>query len=306
VLKTIKKLNFQIRYQYFKIKFRLFVLQKNLNWIFREHQYEVLKTGLADYDSEIAWLILADALIGKYGFINDTAAELLYQRDKVRSVKPLISAFAYSHLGNEWKPSVDEGKLIEILKRIGEPAFDDLISALNHPHIDIRNGAAKTLKKLGDKRAVEALWKVKDNTPYAIVAIAHLDYERAVGALIERLDLSNPKSSYAYLDEIIDILSEHREVRAVDGIASHLEKSKTVTVLFYPPFFANIETTLKKIGTPQALKTVENFRAYMDNPENREKELAESNTEEFRAFFESRQSWFKRIRNKLIFFHRNR
>jgi hypothetical protein len=157
---------------------------------------------------------------------------------------------------------------------------------------------------LGDKRAVEALWKVKDNTPYAIVAIAHLDYGKARHTLIERLDPKNPENHFEYAQEMIDILGEHREEKAVATLVSYLEQWESV--FLYPPFFANIETTLKAIGTPQALKTIEKFRAYMDNPENRKKELAKISTEDLWAGFRPKPSWFRQILNKLILFYRNR
>jgi HEAT repeat protein len=251
---------------------------KSLKKRLREGYYRDKDKTLAainHFEGEEVWEILCDTLVGKYGFLETQAAEYLFQRDKNRAIKPLISAFSMSHMDNprkgDWISTAElryhiQQKLIEILTRIGKPAFDDLINALEHPNLLLRDGVVKTLKELGDKRAVEALWKVKDTTPYAIVSVSHLDYENTVGHLIEKLENYVPHY-FEYIEDVADILGAYREEKAVPVLASYLDSLKRPVDYpanlgyGYPLYLGSVASALEKIGSPLALSAVERFRA---------------------------------------------
>jgi HEAT repeat protein len=99
----------------------------------------------------------------------------------------------------------ENGFLRDAIKNIGEPAFQALIHALR-PESNMRRAAAKTLKRWGDKRAVEPLIiamfdQEYHGKSYVIDAIAHFRDARAYDPLRDFLksDVSQNKERSDFL-----------------------------------------------------------------------------------------------------------
>ncbi len=97
--------------------------------------------------------------------VRGEAAEQLGERKEARAIRPLISILR-----------IDDDYLRHIaevaLGKIGAPAFQDLIVALQDPEHNVRLIAADLLGKLGDARAVDALERAKsDPNQYVRMAV---------------------------------------------------------------------------------------------------------------------------------------
>ena len=94
---------------------------------------------------------LISALKSKDPTVQYEAAEALGDLRDACAVEPLISALKIDELsGVRWKAA-------EALSKIGGPAVDALIGALNHEDDDVRWKAAIALGEIGDTRAVGPL-----------------------------------------------------------------------------------------------------------------------------------------------------
>lgn len=209
------------------------------------------------FESEQAWLALCDALEMK--FIVEHAAKFLCERDKIRAIKPLISAFAMKQYQNP-QPGNDvfsnsvrgtiwhiQVALIELLVDIGQPAFDELVLALESENDFIRDGVAKTLAKMGDTRAIEPLQQARETTNYAIVALGYLDYDNVVDNLLEliQLPIDNP-----YCEEAMKLFRMKREQKAVPFL-SKLLLAKEYLIL-RPVYLLDLGKTLEEIAPDKA------------------------------------------------------
>ena len=142
----------------------------------------ILNNGSGNYSGNpgnLVWALgeLGDAravesliLLLKSGITQRDAAEALGKIGDARAVEPLIEAMEDA---DTW---YDGEKAAEALGKIGEPAVDSLIRALQHEKAFVRMQAAEALGKIGDVRAVEPLtqaledeyWGVKNAAEQAL------------------------------------------------------------------------------------------------------------------------------------------
>lgn len=108
------------------------------------------------------------------------AMEALGRIGDARAVEPLIQAV------------IDEKGFehaVQALGRIGEPAVEPLIKALNDEDYIVRNGAAHALGLIGDARAVEPLIQILKDDEHsdaiAAIALGEIGDARAVEPLIQ-------------------------------------------------------------------------------------------------------------------------
>jgi len=96
------------------------------------------------------------------------------------------------HLGskNHWKSR----NAVQELKRIGEPAVDCLLKALDCENITMRNNAAQALGEIGSKRAEKYLLTalVQDNNSAAALALGKIGAEDALEFLVNALSSDDP------------------------------------------------------------------------------------------------------------------
>jgi HEAT repeat protein len=130
---------------------------------------------------------LIRALHHKDPKIQYDAAEALGEIGDTRAIEPLTAVLTHSELsGVRWKAA-------EALSKIGTPAVDALVGALQHSDDDVRWKAAIALGETGDPRAIDPLISllcdedrfVKSRAAYALGLIGEPAVEPLICALRE-------------------------------------------------------------------------------------------------------------------------
>lgn len=124
---------------------------------------------------------LIKALRNKDVYIQRCAIDALGRIGDTQAIEPLIKTFATSN---------EIFTIVTALSSIGEPAITPLINALNDKNASIRCGAARTLREIGDKRAVDALINALHDREIhvameACYALGNIKDRRAIQPLIE-------------------------------------------------------------------------------------------------------------------------
>jgi HEAT repeat protein len=102
-----------------------------------------------------------------------------------RDIKKLVKALSYEETGETAKTNAVRAEARDALARIGPPAVDELIRALNNPSASL--SAVITLGKIGDARAVEPLIAALQKSwiePWVIEALANIGDRRAVEPIL--------------------------------------------------------------------------------------------------------------------------
>lgn len=151
--------------------------------------------------------------------VRKSAVWALHMGDE-RAVPALIEALSDK---DEW---VRFGAMI-VLAKMGEPAVKPLIDVLMHPNRVVRESAAETLGRIGDRRAVEFLAPLLNDTHdgvrcQAAVALGRMGDARAVGQLIAVLH--NPASDIR--TKAIKALGQIGDVRAVEPLVDILYREQ--------------------------------------------------------------------------------
>jgi len=192
------------------------------------------------------------ALKSKDPTVQYDAAEALGNLGDARAVVPLITALKNDELsGVRWKAA-------EALSKIGAPAVDGLIEALQHQDDDVRWKAAIALGEIGDPRGVEPLIAllcdkdrfVKSRAAYALGLIG----EAAVDPLIRALREGDGNLRWG----AAIALGKIRDPRAVEHLIRALADK-------YENVRAESATSLAGIGKP-ALGPLLSFLKFSDGP----------------------------------------
>ena len=105
----------------------------------------------------------------------------------------------------------DIGRAFDFAVKVGgNRAYEPLINRLHDKNIKISQEAATALAKLGDKRAIEPIFKLmkKHNDGKFVYTLASLGDERVIPALIERLNLESTDSRDDPVENTAQILGE--------------------------------------------------------------------------------------------------
>lgn len=140
-----------------------------------------------------------------------------------RDIKKLINALSYEVVGSTRETNAIHETARDALVRIGIPAVDELIRALNNPSSCL--SAAEILGKIGDRRAVEPLILVLQKgwaRRWIIEALAKLGDPRAVEVLIPIAKNSSGDECIA----AINALGTLGDPRAVD-LLNNILKDET-------------------------------------------------------------------------------
>jgi len=192
------------------------------------------------------------ALKSKDPTVQYDAAEALGNLGDARAVVPLITALKNDELsGVRWKAA-------EALSKIGAPAVDGLIEALQHQDDDVRWKAAIALGEIGDPRGVEPLIAllcdndrfVKSRAAYALGLIG----ETAVDPLIHALREGDGNLRWG----AAIALGKIRDPRAVEHLIRALADK-------YENVRAESASSLAGIGKP-ALGPLLRFLKFSDGP----------------------------------------
>jgi HEAT repeat protein len=192
------------------------------------------------------------ALKSKDPTVQYDAAEALGNLGDARAVVPLITALKNDELsGVRWKAA-------EALSKIGAPAVDGLIEALQHHDDDVRWKAAIALGEIGDPRGVEPLIAllcdkdrfVKSRAAYALGLIG----EMAVDPLIHALREGDGNLRWG----AAIALGKIRDPRAVEQLIRALADK-------YENVRAESASSLAGIGKP-ALGPLLKFLKFSDGP----------------------------------------
>lgn len=167
---------------------------------------------------------LVQALKDKY-FVREKAVEALGKIPDVRAIEGLIEVQRY-----EVRPAVMFTTEVNIklgareaLKKIGKPAVEPLIRALQDEDRVIREGAAWSLGEIGDERAVTPLIqalkdKHKDVRREAALALRHIG-EEATEGLIQALKDEDVEVREA----AVAALENKKNERAIEGLIQALK-----------------------------------------------------------------------------------
>jgi HEAT repeat protein len=171
----------------------------------------------------------------KDDIIRGAAVELLGEIKSPEAIKPLIKVL------NDWAV---RDKAIVALTKIGEPAIEELISALKNKNYEIRWGAVEVLWNLKDLRAVEHLAAILDDKDfqvreYAAFALADFKDPRSIHPIInlfgEAVDLSDVHIKLSEIGEpAIEPLMEyikHKDIRKRQAAAIALARLKETRVI---------------------------------------------------------------------------
>lgn len=201
---------------------------------------------------------LIHALNHKDATIQYDAAEALGELKDYRAVGPLIAALKNDELsGVRWKAA-------EALSRIGAPAVEALIGALQHHDDDVRWKAAIALGEIGDPRAIEPLIRllcdedrfVKSRAAHALGMIG----EAAVDPLIRALREGDGNLRWG----AAIALGKIRDTRAIEPLINALadkyenvraESAKSIAA-FGKPAMAPLLNFLKYSGGSTRLEVV--------------------------------------------------
>ena len=144
----------------------------------------------------------------------------------------------------KWKPKqLDQeiyylcatNKRVE-LSKLGKPAIEPLIKALNDKNKNVRQKAVEALGRIGDKRAVEPLINILSNEGFyareeAVEALGMIGDIRAVEPLIEHMKCYKPGYSggmFIQLIPIIKALGKLGDKRAVEPLINILSNEEIV------------------------------------------------------------------------------
>ncbi len=127
-----------------------------------------------------------------------TAMEALAKIGDVRAVKPIVSALCRAD--SQAEIEIRWGATAALVK-IGKPAVESLISALNNSDAKIRAIIAKILGEIGDQRAVEPLVARLENPSSEelidiVEALSKIGDERALGELERMMHEYRSRSGY--------------------------------------------------------------------------------------------------------------
>lgn len=158
---------------------------------------------------------LLGALKDRMSDVREEAAKALVELPDPRAVKSLIAA-----LGDQ--SSDVQRQAIEALLRIGAPAFDPLLTAVQDPSEEVRRGAVQALGVFKDPRAVEPLIPaLKDSSlKYgAAYALGEIGDPRAAEPLLAALQ-DSPASR-----TVVAALVKLKDPRSAEPLVAFLEKS---------------------------------------------------------------------------------
>jgi len=205
---------------------------------------------------------LIAALEHTHNDVLDNVVKALGQIKDVRAIEPLIALFERADGYLRYITAISLGE-------IGSPVFDVLIIRINDKNSDIRMGVLEALGQTGDTRAIDPLLTILQNVVedesgircIAAQALGQIGNQRAVDPLINALnDYDVDVRGYAAL-----ALAQIGDNKAVKPLTMLLDD-------FYEEFSFSRETpssysqtALEVIGTPEALKALEDWRKRQDN-----------------------------------------
>lgn len=212
---------------------------------------------------------LISALSNPDGRVRYKAIWSLQQTHDNTAVQPIIQCLRDTDPEVRWSAADVLGYFHD------ERAVLPLIQALKDPELNVRGAAVMALGQLKDPRAVEALIMVApDVTEPALEALVVIGDNRAVEPLIALLrdEISKRDDPLRIRPrrKIIEALGDFRDARAVDVLIACLndwageglrttEFEDTDGVVF-PSIGHYAAKALEKIGTPEALATVQKWR----------------------------------------------
>jgi HEAT repeat protein len=154
---------------------------------------------------------LLGALTDQDIHVKEKAWNALQKSCGVRDINPLIEALHNSKTRDY---------AAKILGKIGNPAVEPLIRALENDEYFVRVSAIEQLGRIGDKRAVDPLVKLlqdQDLIPFAAEALGRIGDKRAVDPLVKLYEEGySPK-------EIVGALENIGDERAIDLFIKILE-----------------------------------------------------------------------------------
>jgi HEAT repeat protein len=193
---------------------------------------------------------------------------ITHLRDKhdARAVQPLIECLAEADQDVRWMATFALGYFND--ERVIQP----LIQTLNDPELNVRGAAITALGELKNPLAVEALIALLPSSVEALLAIGD---NRAVEPLIAQLrDERLKKDNYLRIRlrrKIIEALGDFGDARAVDVLIESLNdwgaeglrttEFEDVGGGVFPSVCHYAAKALEKIGTPQAIAKVQQWRS---------------------------------------------
>lgn len=203
---------------------------------------------LANLDGEEAVQLLIGALNDSELLVKKSAANALGQIGNISAAEPLIKTL------DDYQMRDDS---IKALLRLNiEQVVEKLILALQNRSNwkTIRCQAVKILVQLGNKKAVEPLIDVLNDTDIkteAIEALVKLGDKRAVELLIQALTDEN----YNVRETAAQALGQFGDVRAIDPLIGVLkERSFSFELMVGPSWQAQEQAAKKKMSAVKALQ----------------------------------------------------